>query len=89
MFVWVLVLSKRCLKRLESGSKCHWLEVCLFYLISWMAYLEGGRAGEGIWHVPCPGRSWSETVRSGPKLVAGGGKGMQNRVTITDSGFGR
>lgn len=34
--------SKRCLKRLESGSKCHWLEMCLFFLIWWMAYLEGG-----------------------------------------------
>lgn len=46
--------SKRCLKRLESGSKCHWLEMCLFFLIWWMA-LEGGEREKGYGVYPALG----------------------------------
>lgn len=77
--------SKRCLKRLESCSKCHWLEMCLFFLIGWMK----GEVGAGICRAPCPGKSWGETVRSGPSWWLGDGKEMRNRVTVTDSGLGR
>lgn len=58
------------------------------FLSWWMTYLEG-EVGAEIWHAPCAGRSWSETVRSGPSWRLGAGKGMRNRVTLTDSGLGR
>ena len=32
LLVWV-ICSKRCLKRLESGSKDYGFEMCLFFLI--------------------------------------------------------